>query len=210
MSKRSRRGRPADSDGSMSERPTRTITDTSTSTSLSSASTGHRGPGSSCTRTDSRARSSRERSASTRGSCRRSSICTPNFYITLGGTAFRGNDTMGSELAARGWTFGNRLSVYDEVIASVPDTTRPIGSEIDHRIGDSERLRLQLPERAMIQFARVDNRSQLLFRNPPDVPWRTHFNVISGDVGASSPTTLAGEWAYGTTTVGFPGGTFDL
>jgi hypothetical protein len=135
---------------------------------------------------------------------------SPNFYITLGGTAFRGNDTMGSELASRGWTFGNRLSVYDEVIADVPDTTRPIGPEIDHRIGDSERLRLQLPERAMIQFARVDNRTQLLFRRPPDQPWRTKFNVISADAGASSPTTLAAEWLYGTTTVGFPGGSFQL
>jgi hypothetical protein len=135
---------------------------------------------------------------------------SPNFYITLGGTAFQGNDTMGTELSARGWTFGNRLSVYDEEIAAVPDTTRPIGPDVDHRIGDSERLRLQLPERAMIQFARVDNRSQLLLRNPPDTPWRTKFNVISADAGASSPTTLAAEWAYGTTTVGFPGGTFSL
>jgi hypothetical protein len=135
---------------------------------------------------------------------------SPNFYITLGGTAFRGNDTMGSELAARGWTLGNRLSVYNEVIADVPDTTRPIGPEIDHRIGDSERLRLQLPERAMIQFARVDNREQLLSRTPPDQPWRTKFNVISGDAGANSPTTLAAEWLYGTTTIGFPGGSFQL
>ena len=135
---------------------------------------------------------------------------SPNFYITLGGTAFRGNDTMGTELSARGWTFGNRLSVYDEVIAAVPDSTRPIGPEIDHRIGDSERIRLQLPERAMIQFARVDNRSQLLFRRPPDEPWRTKFNLISADAGANSPTTLAAEWIYGTTTIGFPGGSFQL
>lgn len=135
---------------------------------------------------------------------------SPNFYITLGGTAFRGNDTMGTELASRGWTFGNRLSAYDEVIAAVPDTTRPVGPDIDHRFGDSERLRLQLPERAMIQFARVDNRSQLLFRNPPDELWRTKFNVISGDAGANTPTTIAAEWAYGTTAVGFPGGSFQL
>ena len=133
---------------------------------------------------------------------------SPNFYIVLGGTAFRGNDTMGTELAARGWTFGNRLTAYHEEIAAVPDTTRPIGPEIDHRIGDSERIRLQLPERAMIQFARVDNRSQLLIGRPPDVPWRTRFNVVSADAGASSPTTVAAEWAYGTTTVAFPGGTF--
>jgi hypothetical protein len=135
---------------------------------------------------------------------------SPNFYITAGATAFRGNDTMGSALAARGWVFGNRLSVYDEVIADVPDTTRPIGPEIDHRIGDSERLRVQLPERAMIQFARIDNRSQLLIRRPPDEPWRTKFNIVSAEVGSTSPTTLAGEWARGTTELAFPGGTFLL
>ena len=57
---------------------------------------------------------------------------------------------MGTLLAARGWTFGNRLTVYNEEIAAVPDRTRPIGPEIDHRIGDSERIRVSLPERAMI------------------------------------------------------------
>lgn len=135
---------------------------------------------------------------------------SPGFYMTLGGTAFRGNDTMGTELAARGWTLGNRLSVYNEEIAAVPDTTRAIGPEIDHRIGQSERLRLQLPERAMIQFAHVDNRTQLLFRKPPDVPWRTKFDVVSGEVGSTAPTTLLAEWARGDTTVGFPGGSFKL
>ena len=133
---------------------------------------------------------------------------SPNFYFTVGGTAFRGNDTMGTLLSARGWTFGNRLTVYDEVIPAVPDTTRPIGSDVDGRLGDSERIRLQLPERALIQFTRVDNRAELLFRDAPDVPWRTKFNVISGEVGSTSPTTLLGEWAHGTTELGFPGGTF--
>src|SRR5437773_2153070 len=82
-------------------------------------------------------------------------------------------------------TIGKRLTVYNEEIAAVPDRTRPIGPEIDHRIGDSERLRVQLPERAMIQFARVDNRTQLLIRNAPNTPWRTKFNIVSADVGTS-------------------------
>ncbi|HEY6844195.1 MAG TPA: hypothetical protein VI391_08510, partial [Thermoanaerobaculia bacterium] len=135
---------------------------------------------------------------------------SPNFYITLGGTAFRGNDTMGTELADRGWTLGNRLSVYDEIIASPPDETRAIGAEIDHRIGDSERLRVQLPERAMIQFTHIDNREQLLFKKPPDEPWRTKFNIVSAEAGTTSPTTVAAEWAKGTTQIGFPGGSFTL
>src|SRR5258708_18836088 len=78
---------------------------------------------------------------------------SPNFYITAGATAFRGNDTMGTELAARGWTLGNRLSVYDEDIAlPPPDTTvRPIGRDLDGKNGYAERIRIQLPERAMLQ-----------------------------------------------------------
>ena len=74
---------------------------------------------------------------------------SPSFYFSLGGTAFVGNDTMGTGLAAHGWTFGNRLSAYNEVIAAAPDTTRPFGTDIDHKIGDSERIRQRqgLPRR---------------------------------------------------------------
>jgi hypothetical protein len=138
---------------------------------------------------------------------------SPNFYITAGATAFRGNDTMGTALAARGWTFGNRLSVYNEKIA-VPapdDFTKPIGYDIDHRLGFAERLRIQVPERAMIQFAHIDNRAELEpgYR-PPDVPWATRFNVVSAEAGSSSTTTVAAEWARGRTSVGFPGGSFTM
>ena len=135
---------------------------------------------------------------------------SPNFYFTVGATAFRGSDTMGTELSARGWTFGNRLTVYDEVIPAVPDTTRPVGADVDGRLGDSERIRLQIPERALIQFTHVDNRAELLRRDPPDVPWRTKFNIVGGELGSTGLTTLLGEWAYGTTELGFPGGSFTM
>jgi hypothetical protein len=135
---------------------------------------------------------------------------SPNFYVTMGATAFKGNDTMGSALAARGWTIGNRLSVYNEVIAAVPDTTRAIGPEIDKKFGDSERIRIQLPERALLQFTRIDNRAELLVRAAPEVPWRTKFNVIGAQIGTTGPTTVAAEWAYGSTALGFPGGSFTM
>jgi hypothetical protein len=135
---------------------------------------------------------------------------SPNFYVTVGATAFKGNDTMGSALAARGWTIGNRLSVYNEVIAAVPDTTRAIGPEIDKKFGDSERIRIQLPERAILQFTRIDNRSELLVRSAPEEPWRTRFNIIGAELGPTGPTTLAAEWAYGSTALGFPGGSFTM
>lgn len=135
---------------------------------------------------------------------------SPNFYLTLGATAFRGNDTMGTLLAARGWTFGNRLTVVDEIVPAAADTTRPIGRDLDSKTGFAERIRIQLPERAMLQIAHIDNRAVLDPGTVPDVPWRTRFNTVGATLGVTSPTTLSAEWASGDTTVGFPGGTFKL
>jgi len=71
---------------------------------------------------------------------------SPGFYVTVGATAFRGNDTMGTLLAARGWTFGNYLTTYDENMPlPYPETTKPIGADLDHKNGYSERIRLSLP-----------------------------------------------------------------
>ena len=119
---------------------------------------------------------------------------------------------MGSALASRGWTVGNRMSVYNEVIAVAPspDSTRPIGPEIDRHWGDSERVRVQIPERAILQFTRIDNRSQLLVRPAPETPWRTRFNIVGAELGPTGPTTFAAEWAYGSTALGFPGGSFKM
>ncbi len=138
---------------------------------------------------------------------------SPNFYITAGATAFRGNDTLGTALAARGWTFGNRLTVYNEEIAVPPpdDRTKPIGYDLDHRLGFAERIRVQIPERAMLQFAHIDNRAELESGyHPPNVPWATRFNIISAEAGGTRPTTVAAEWARGSTAVGFPGGSFRM
>lgn len=138
---------------------------------------------------------------------------SPNLYFSLGATAFRGVDTMGTVLASRGWVLGNRLSVYNDEIALPPgegDRTRPIGPELDDRLGYAGRIRVQLPERAMLQVAHIDNRSEVRPAKPPEVPWRTRFNIVGVEVGSSSPTITAGEWAKGRTTVGFPRGTFTL
>jgi len=137
---------------------------------------------------------------------------SPNFYFTVGATAFRGNDTMGTVLAERGWVLGNRLSVYNEVIALPPpdSVTKPFGSDLDNDNGYSARLRFQMPERAMIQVTRVENRAQIGVGSPPEEPWKTKFDVVSAEAGSTSPTVVAGEWMKGDTTVGFPGGTFNV
>ena len=136
---------------------------------------------------------------------------SPNFYATAGATAFRGNDTMGTLLAARGWAFGSRLTVYDENVAVPPpqDSTKPIGPDLDGKWGFAERLRLQLPERALLQWTHLDNRSELVPRRG-QTPWLTRFDDAGAQVGLTGPWTIAAEWMYGETTVGFPGGTFTL
>jgi len=137
---------------------------------------------------------------------------SPNFYLTIGGTAFRENDTMGTLLANRGWTFGNYLAVYHEDLPTPePASTRPFGEDLDGRNGYSERIRVTLPERAMLQVTHIDNRATL---SPTDVkgqePWLTRFNIVSGEIGSTMDTTVAAEWAKGSTAVGFPGGSFTM
>jgi hypothetical protein len=136
---------------------------------------------------------------------------SPSFYATLGATAFRGNDTMGTLPAGRGWTFGNRLSVYDEDVAVPPPqgSTKPFGPDLDGKWGFSERIRLQIPEKATLQVTHLDNRAELIERRG-QIPWDTKFNHVGAQLGTSGPSTLAAEWLSGDTTVGFPGGTFTL
>jgi hypothetical protein len=137
---------------------------------------------------------------------------SPNYYVTLGGTAFGGNDTMGTELAARGWTFGDRLSVYGENLPQPPPkpATKPIGEDLDNRLGYAERIRLQLPERALLQFTHIDNRAKLVPQLKGQEPWLTRFNIVGATIGTTSPTTLSAEWAWGSTAVRFPGGSFTM
>jgi hypothetical protein len=134
---------------------------------------------------------------------------SPGFYITLGATAFRDNDTMGTLPAARGWTFGNRLSVFDEAVAVPGGSTKPFLRDLDGKWGHSERIRLQIPERAMLQVTHLDNRAELVDRRGQE-PWLTRFNIVGAQAGMSGPWTLAAEWMSGDTTIGFPGGTFTL
>lgn len=130
---------------------------------------------------------------------------SPNFYVSGGVTVFRGNDTMGTLMAARGWTFGDRLTVYDERVPAVsPKLSKPIGRDLDDENGYAERLRIQLPERAMLQFTHVDNRAPLLPLVRGEEPWRTKFDVVGAEVGSTAPTTVAAEWSRGTTELAFP------
>lgn len=140
----------------------------------------------------------------------------PNFYVSSGVTAFRGNDSMGSMLAWRGWTVGNRLSVYNEALPLPPlfslhngfddqraDGTVPFERDLDGRTGFAARIRAQWPERALIQITRVDNRGD---RNEyrGEYSWRTKYNIVSAQAGTSSPVTALAEYTWGSTGMGHP------
>jgi hypothetical protein len=139
----------------------------------------------------------------------------PNFYFTAGATAFRGNDTMGTLLAWRGWTVGNRLSVYNEKLPLPPlfslgtpayfrwqgAGTVPIGRDLNNNLGWSARVRATMPERAMIQLTHIDNRGDReLYAD--QYSWATKLNIVSGEIGSAESTILAAEYASGTTGMG--------
>jgi len=140
------------------------------------------------------------------------------FYLTFGGTAFRNNDTMGTLLAWRGWTVGDRLTVYNErlplpPIESLtttdfagfqrPDGTVPFERDLDGRTGYSERVRFTLPERGMIQLLHLDNRGDfLLYRG--EYSWKTKYNQVSAQAGNPETSIIAAEWMDGSTAMGLP------
>jgi hypothetical protein len=142
-------------------------------------------------------------------------VLTSTALITMSATAFRGNDTMGALLAWRGWTSGTRLTVYNEVLPLPPlrslrqifihqrsDGTVPFESDLDGRTGYAARIRYSIPERASIQFTRIDNEGDRgLHRG--EYAWRTPFNVIGADVHFGD-ATLASEWMYGKSGMGDP------
>jgi hypothetical protein len=139
----------------------------------------------------------------------------PNFYFSAGATAFRGNETMGTLLSWRGWSIGNRLSVYREDLPLPPvfsvwtpdyfvwqrPGTTAYGRNLSGAIGWSARARATLPERAMIQVTRVDNRGDRELYDD-EYSWVTKFTIVSAEVGSPDKTILAAEYASGSTGMG--------
>lgn len=132
--------------------------------------------------------------------------------VTIGGSAFRGNDTAGALLAWRGWQLHNRLATYGDVHPLPPldpafaeqrnDGSTAFGRDLDGRIGLAGRVRVATPDRWSVQFAHVDNRGdRFLYRG--EYAWQTRFNILSGELGSPDRTVLAAEWVGGKTGMGF-------
>jgi len=139
--------------------------------------------------------------------------------LTTGATGFRGNDSMGALLGWRGWSIGNRLSSYGEVVPLPPlpsfktffadqrdDGTKPFGADLDGNTGYSARIRYSIPERANIQYLYADNRADRRLYNLPDkgeYAWATDFHLISAEAGNPDRFIVAAEYMTGSTGMGF-------
>jgi hypothetical protein len=134
--------------------------------------------------------------------------------ITTGATAFQGNDSMGALLAWRGWSIGNRLSTYSEVLPLPPlqsldrwfplqrkDGTKPFGTDLDGRPGYSARVRYSIPQRANLLYTYVDNRGDRELHRG-EYAWATKFHLLGAEFGNSDRLAVAGEYLRGSTTMG--------
>ncbi len=135
--------------------------------------------------------------------------------LTTAATAFRGNDSMGALLGWRGWTIGNRLATYDEVLPLPPldtlqtffadqrdDGTKPFGDDLDGNTGLAARVRYSLPQRANVQYAYVDNRGDRRLHRG-EYAWATDFHLISAEAGNADGFIAAAEYMTGSTGMGF-------
>ena len=134
--------------------------------------------------------------------------------LTVGATAFEGNDTMGTLLAWRGWSLGNRLPVYDELVSLPPlwslpvfiplqnrEGTTPFRSDMDGRVGWSARGRFSFTDQAMVQITHVDNRGDYELYGD-EYSWKTKFTMVAAEIGHPEQTMLAAEFVHGFTGMG--------
>ena len=134
--------------------------------------------------------------------------------ITAAATAFRGNDSMGALLGWRGWSVGNRLSMYDEVLPLPPlhtlntfffrqrdDGTKPFGVDLDGKTGYSGRVRYSIPQRGSVQYTYLDNRGdRLVYRG--EYAWATRFHLVGAEFGDPDDFVVAAEYMTGDTGMG--------
>ena len=135
--------------------------------------------------------------------------------LTAAATGFRGNDSMGALLGWRGWTVGNRLSTYNEVLPLPPlasfntffadqrdDGTKPFGKDLDGGTGVSARIRYSIPQRANVQYLYADNRADRRLYDG-EYAWATDFHLLSAEAGNPDNFVIAAEYLTGSTGMGF-------
>ncbi|HEX6088379.1 MAG TPA: hypothetical protein VF266_27860 [Thermoanaerobaculia bacterium] len=138
-------------------------------------------------------------------------ITSSGHALSGGATAFRGNDTMGTLLAWRGWAPGDRLSAYGETLAlpslsSLEDDgpfhlqrdsgTQPFGKDLDGNTGWSARVRFD-----RVQYTYVDNNGDRALHGD-QYSWDTRFHLLSAEFGDPDRFVAAAEYMRGDTYMG--------
>jgi hypothetical protein len=138
-------------------------------------------------------------------------ITSRGHTLSGGVTAFRGNDTMGTLLAWRGWSHGDRLSAVGETVElprlpSLADDgpfhkqrdagTQPFGSDLDGNTGWSARLRY-----GPVQYTYVDNNGDRDLHGD-QYSWATRFHLIGAELGDPDRFIVISEWMRGDTYMG--------
>jgi hypothetical protein len=136
--------------------------------------------------------------------------------LTGGATAFRGNDTMGTLLAWRGWSAGDRLAAWDETLPLPPlgslaetgpfwrqrnDGTTPFRADLDGHTGYAARVRYSVPQRGNVQYTFVDNGGDRALYGD-EYSWGTRFHLAGAEIGNPDTIVVASEAMRGETTMG--------
>ena len=140
--------------------------------------------------------------------------------LSVGGTVFGGNDTLGTLIAWRGWTMHDRLSVLGERLAlpeafsfepgqvfgqfQRPFRTTPLTRDLDGRPGYALRLKGERPGQFGAQLAWIDNRGDRALHGQ-EYAWLTRFWLAGAHWQASESLELMAEWTMGETIMGFRG-----
>jgi hypothetical protein len=137
--------------------------------------------------------------------------------LKLATSLFGGNDSNGALLAWRGWSMGDRLSTYREVLPLPPieslapgggleeqrdDGTRPFGSDLDGRPGWATTLAWVREGHGKITYTHYDNRGDRGLHQG-EYAWRTRFDLIGLEWRPSARLTFLGETMQGDTAMGF-------
>jgi hypothetical protein len=113
-------------------------------------------------------------------------------------TVFRGNDTLGSFPAVRGWSLRDHWALLGEHLRIDQEYFSSVSAESDHRLGWAARGKWN-NDRATVQLTHLDNRSDALDHGEL-FDWTTRFDILGADY-AFGDWTLAGEYGWGPTDI---------
>ncbi|HYK03041.1 MAG TPA: hypothetical protein VE974_14870 [Thermoanaerobaculia bacterium] len=120
-------------------------------------------------------------------------------------TLFRGNDTLGSTPADRGWKLHDRWTLLGEHVRVDDEYFTSVSAETDGRLGWAARGRWN-NDRTVLQLTHIDNRADAL-EHGELLNWNTRFDIAAADF-TSGDWTVAAEYGWGKTIVIHEGESF--